>query len=195
MRGLPRRVRGALLLEWMVGLSIGVAVSLGAVVWLADQTHQHLLLLERVRLRQELHTLSALIGRELPRAGFSRVWSPGHGAAANPFAQIDVTPQRLVWRIDRHDDGRLDPQDSLALALSEGRLTLRIGTGSAQSLNHPQTLFVTAFEAKLERPLTPNGPCLALLTWRLEGQTRQARHSTSGATTLPNLASPSPCEP
>lgn len=183
--------RGVSLLEVMVGLSLGLVVVGSAMLWLADQTRYARQLSAKARVQQELVTLSRFVTMQVRNAGHSATWARAAlGHDVNPFATVEAGPQALRFHIDRDKNGKMDTTDSLAFALNQGRLTLRVGTSGAQELNDPGTVYVTGFVSSLHFSPGASGGCFAQLVWRIEGRapgdnTPSAR--MDGVAALPNL--------
>lgn len=178
------------LVETLTALSIGLGVICAALGWFAHQTLQLRELESPARAQQELINLSRWLTTQMRHAGHYGPWKPGETGAHNPFATIDLASQSVRFHRDRDNNGLHDPNDALVFALSQGRLTLRIGNNGAQEISDPATVWLTDFSPRLHHRTGPTGSCTVWLEWRLEGQ---AVHPTAsplriqGTAALPNL--------
>jgi type IV pilus assembly protein PilW len=79
----PRRgVRGASIVELLVGLAVGLFVVAGGLMMFATFTNENRQMLQETRVAQDLRAVADLLARDLRRAGYSNVatasvWTPG----------------------------------------------------------------------------------------------------------------------
>lgn len=138
----PHRQHGISLVETLVGLSIGLGVvALMLTTW-SDHLRQSRALRERARLQHDLQVVANLIVQELRRSGFSPAQATSPSPAGNPFGPIDTSATGVTYRWDRNGNGTLDEEETLNINWNEGRVRLRVGSGTSQELNDPGVVFV-----------------------------------------------------
>lgn len=135
--------RGLSLIELMVGLSLGLSVVALVLGTFADHLRQSRSLLAQARLRHDLQTVIDLIAQELRRSGFSPAHATRSVTGSSPFSPIETSATGVIYHWDRNGNGSLDEDETLNFNWSQGRVRMRIGSGTSQELNDPNTVFVT----------------------------------------------------
>lgn len=98
--------RGLGMVELMVGITVGLIVTVGAVVVATSQISEHRRLMLEVQMQQDLRVAADLLQQDIRRAGYrglpsNSVWEPERNAGtvaakdavASPYAVVSQTPQ------------------------------------------------------------------------------------------------------
>lgn len=165
-----RAQRGISLVELMVGIAVGLFVLASASTVMVSQIGEHRRLALETRTEQDVRALAELMQRELRQAGgwphaWRSRWSDANPQPiANPYGPVSVSDdgQRLEFRVSANLVSPTNPEDdafspgseSRGFALSQGVLRARLGT-HWQPLSDPQTLKITAFQARVVETTTP----------------------------------------
>lgn len=137
--------RGLSLIEMMIGLTIGLVLSLGLASVLADSATHYSRTQKLARLNQEMRAAMELMAREIRRAGYWGSPAPyGTGALAgvgfgptysSPFATLDVSTAGCVrFAYDSDSSGALTtdgPDERFAFLLDDSRILMRAGSGAS----------------------------------------------------------------
>ena len=142
--------RGLSIIEFMVGIAIGMFVVGGAVKVFIDLFTNNRRQLVEVRLNQDLRAAADIIVRDLRRSGY---WeNAGTGLSPtpqpNPFAntaETTIAANAVNYAYDRDRDGALTAASERAgFQLSGNVIEMRVGNGW-QPLTDPNTVQVTNF--------------------------------------------------
>jgi prepilin peptidase dependent protein B len=144
--------RGLSIVEFMVGVAIGLFVVGGAIKVFVDLFNNNRRQLVEVRLNQDLRAAADIIARDLRRSGY---WensmlgvAPAATAASNPFANTEVTTvaaNQVTYAYDRDRDGALTPaSEQTGFRLTGNVIEMRVG-GNWQQLTDPNSILITAF--------------------------------------------------
>ncbi|WAC71834.1 prepilin-type N-terminal cleavage/methylation domain-containing protein [Roseateles sp. SL47] len=178
---------GFTLIEFMVGLTIGLVVVAGALSWagqsLAAQVRQR----RSWQLHQELRAIASQLQMELRRAGAhgrpsQLVWRADRGASANPFTEISASGggwsgassgtsssagssggnlgSSGTLRLNRaldRDITQPDASTEVTFRWLDGRLDQTIG-GRFQPWTDPALMQISGFSASVHRVPHPLGP-------------------------------------
>ena len=179
--------RGLSLVEFMVGVAVGLLVVVGAAKLFADFVIGNKLMMLEARVNQDLRVAADIVARDVRRAGYwdnalTGMWSAGTVApAVNPHAtgagQLSVpTANSVSYSYARDTNDALNAASESAgfdLATVRGVNTLRMKVGGAwQELTDPGTVRITTFSVTPVAPalvndLSPYCGCLARLTCTL----------------------------
>ncbi|WP_431261751.1 PilW family protein [Roseateles chitinivorans] len=158
--------RGFTLVEFMIGLTIGLLLLAGAFSMAGVQLGEHHRLMLELQVQQELRATAELILRDLRRAAFwdkaqDGVWQDDATAPIlNPYTDLTVedSGRRVSYSFAR--DGSTPSAGSLretsGFRLSEGRIDQLIA-GRYQPLTDPDLLRVSGFEVRLTAQAHPLG--------------------------------------
>ena len=148
--------RGVLLIELMIGITIGLLIAAAAVTFVAGHLNDNRRLLLESRLMQDLRTAADIIARDLRRAGYWASASDGVAltgsapAASNPYAAL--TPSAAAsdsvsfgYSRDATENNLVDSNEQFGFRLRNGALEMLLGAGNWQALTDAGTLLVTAF--------------------------------------------------
>ncbi|WP_431257719.1 PulJ/GspJ family protein [Roseateles chitinivorans] len=185
----PSRATGGFtLVEFMIGLTIGLLLLAGAFSMAGVQLGEHHRLMLELQVQQELRATAELILRDLRRAAFwdkaqDGVWQDDPDAPVpNPYADLTVEDagHRVSYSFAR--DGSAPSAGSVretsGFRLNEGRIDQLIA-GRYQPLTDPDLLRVNGFEVRLTAQAHPLGDdcapgcasgtagCLPVLSTRL----------------------------
>lgn len=111
--------RGHTLVELMVGLAMGLAVTAVALAAMAYHLRANQRMVAEARLTHDLHTVTDLIARHVRRGG-----------------ALDVTPAGAHLQATDHTDAQ-------HYRLRDGVIDMKIGDGHWQAMTDPQTMTVT----------------------------------------------------
>ena len=158
--------RGMSLVELMVGMAIGLIVTLGAMSMLVQIQSSSWNLQIETRLNQDLRAAADMVARDLRRSAY---WGNaisgtqavgGSGATAqNPYAAVSgSTGTGMAYRFSRDDieNNVLDDAEQFGFRLSSGVLQMQTSNGVWQDLSDSKNLLVTGFT------ITPNETTLPL---------------------------------
>jgi type IV pilus assembly protein PilW len=162
----PRLTRGFTLVEFMIGLTIGLLLLSGAFAMAGVQLGEHHRLMLELQVQQELRATAELILRDVRRAAFwdraqDGVWQDDPDAPVrNPYADltVDDAGRRLSYSFARDGSapGGGSVRETSGFRLSEGRIDQLIA-GRYQPLTDPDLLRVRRFEVRLESQVHPLG--------------------------------------
>ena len=161
-----RRSCGLSLVELMVGLVIGLIVTLGASSLVAlVQTGSWRLLIE-TRLNQDLRAATDVVARDLRRSGYwgnaisgSQALGSSGVAAQNPYIAVSGSSSAGLsygFSRDAVENNLLDDVEQFGFRLSSGVLQMQTASGVWQDLTDDKSLRATAFN------ITPSETTLAL---------------------------------
>lgn len=134
--------KGVSLVELLIGVLIGLLVGAGAIgLFLSSLESSRRLLLE-ARMHQDLRTAADLVTRDLRRAGHWNASVQGiTGNASNPNGQISSTSDTITYRLDTPSA----TSQQAVWSLSDGKIRLKLGTGSHQDVTDPHVMTITEF--------------------------------------------------
>lgn len=181
---LPRR--GLSIVEFMVGIAVGLFIVGGATKLFADYIVSNKRLLLETRVNQDLRAAADIIARDVRRAGYwndslTGVWGTGSTSiAANPHAtgagQVSSTASSVSYSYGREISGNTGGLDSneyagfrLQTVSGVDTLQMQDGQNMWQAITDPGTVRVTAFSVTPASPVLVNNlskycGCLAKLT-------------------------------
>jgi prepilin peptidase dependent protein B len=142
-----RRQRGLSIVEFMVGIAIGLFVVGGAIKVFVDLFNNNRRQLVEVRLNQDLRAAADIIARDLRRSGYWENAATVLDAtpATNPFAAATIGANQITYSYDRNRDGVLTAATEPAgFQLNNGAIEMRVGAGW-QQLTDPNTVQITNF--------------------------------------------------
>jgi prepilin peptidase dependent protein B len=149
-RALPGRQRGLSIIEFMVGITVGLFVVGGAVKMFVDMfvgNHRHLI---EARVNQDLRAAADIVARDLRRGAFWRQSLTGIGAvapavpASNPHAPMTVASGAVEYSYDRDGNTAIDAPESSGFRMQGGTIEMLTGSGW-QALTDPRSVLVTNF--------------------------------------------------
>ena len=190
--------RGLSLVEFMVGLAVGLLVVVGAAKLFADFVIGNKRMMLETRVNQDLRAAADMVARDVRRAGYwdnalTGMWSAGTVAPiVNPHAtgagQLSVPSANSVnYSYARDTNDALNAASESAgfdLATVRGVNTLRMKVGGAwQELTDPGTVRITTFSVTpvapaLANDLSPYCGCLTRLTCSLGTGSDGIKNST-----------------
>jgi prepilin peptidase dependent protein B len=148
--------RGLSLIELMIGLAIGLFITVIGGTLLASHVRENRSLLLEARLMQDLRTAADVITRDLRRAGHwggatSGVWSVGTtGVITNPYAAVapdNAASDAVSFRYSRDttENNAVDSNEQFGFRLRNGTIEMLLGGSGWQALTDAGTLTVSAF--------------------------------------------------
>ena len=151
-----QRAQGVLLIELMIGISIGLLIAAAAVTFVAGHLSDNRRLLLESRLMQDLRTAADIVVRDLRRAGywasaFEGIALAGNApAASNPYAALAPTAAAsdsvsFGYSRDATENGLVDSNEQFGFRLRNGALEIQLGATNWQALTDSGTLLVTSF--------------------------------------------------
>lgn len=162
-----QRQRGFSLVEMMVGLTVGMIVTAGAVVMATQQLADHRRLVLETQVQQDLRAAADLLLRDMRRAGFwvlpeNGVWSEGLPLQRSAYGAVEAMAGNdgLTYDYSRADnrtarlpsfpeDNAVDPnREQFGFRLRNGTLQFLLG-GRWQPLTDPGTLNITGFNIQV----------------------------------------------
>ena len=169
----PHRQRGLSIVEFMVGIAIGLLVVVGAAKLFADYVVSNKRLMLETRVNQDLRAAADIVARDLRRAGYwnnatAGVWGTGATAIVpNPHATgagaVTSTGTNVSYSYARAGAAQLDGLDASEYAgfqqvLVNGINVLQVqdGQGSWQAVTDPGTVNVTTFSVTAISPALVN---------------------------------------
>ena len=157
---LPARSRqgGLSIVEFMVGVAIGLVVVGGAIKLFVDLLNSNRRQLVEVRLNQDLRAAADLVARDLRRSGY---WAGAATAFAatpvtNPFAsaaETSVAAGRVTYAYDRNGDSAIAAAERFGFQLNGNRIEALIG-GAWQPLTDPGSVLITNFSVENDASAT-----------------------------------------
>ncbi len=185
----PHRQRGLSIVEFMVGIAIGLFVVVGAAKLFADYVVSNKRLMLETRVNQDLRAAADIVARDLRRAGYwngatGGVWGTGasaiianpHGTGAGAVSSTATSVSYSYARAGAAQLDGLDPSEEAGFrqALVNGVNVLQVqdGQGSWQAVTDPGTVNVTTFSVTAVSPALVNDlssycGCLTRLTCTL----------------------------
>lgn len=148
-----RKQRGLSIVEFMVGIAIGLFVVGGAIKVFVDLFTNNRRQLVEVRLNQDLRSAADIIARDLRRSGYWAGAATGvrEPPVANPFADATVTTvaaTEIGYAYDRDNNGALAATaEQAGFRLSGNVLQMLVG-GTWQPLTDPAIVQVTNFSVQ-----------------------------------------------
>jgi prepilin peptidase dependent protein B len=171
----PHHQRGLSIIEFLVGLAVGLFVVGGAAKVFVDYVGSNRDLLLDTRVNQDLRAAADLVARDLRRAGYwadasNGMVAPGAASAPlNPFRTITVSNQDLsVGEIVFTYDRAASAAETAGFRVRGGALQLQLGAGNWQAVNDTGALIIDF--AQLAAPvlrtvsLHSSCPCIGKLT-------------------------------
>jgi prepilin peptidase dependent protein B len=174
------RARGLSIVEFMVGVAVGLFVVGGATKLFVDYLGNNRRLLLETRVNQDLRAAADLVARDLRRGGYWRNATaglssdPASSSVLNPYRAMSLASGVLTYRYDKDgDDANANALEDMGVQRSTvggvGVLQLRTA-GSWQTITDPGVLNVAAAglvmneSASRTVPLWDQCPCLLDLT-------------------------------
>jgi prepilin-type N-terminal cleavage/methylation domain-containing protein len=161
-----RHTRGFTLVEFMIGLTIGLLLLAGAFAMAGVQLGEHHRLMLELQVQQELRATAELMLRDLRRAAFwdraqDGVWQDEPDVPVrNPYADLTVEDagRRLTYSFARDGSvpGGGSVRETSGFRLSDGRIDQLI-SGRYQPLTDPDLLRVKRLEVRLASQAHPLG--------------------------------------
>lgn len=167
------RQRGLGLVELMVGLTIGLIVTAGAIMLTTNQLADHRRLILETQVQQDLRAAADLMLRDLRRAGFwvlpqNGVWAEGQPLERSAYGTVALTEKGdgLTYDYSLADNRKTsnpkEPEDNevddkrerFGFRLQDGTLQFRTG-GKWQPLTDPATLEVTSLAVNIRTQSVP----------------------------------------
>lgn len=161
------RQRGLGLVELMVGLTIGLIVTAGAIMLTTNQLADHRRLVLETQVQQDLRAAADLMLRDLRRAGFwvlpeNGVWAAGQPLQRSAYGAIELNDRGDGFTYDysgadnRKTSNPKNPEDNVVndaterfgFRLQDGSMQFRTG-GRWQPLTDPATLEVTSYDVNI----------------------------------------------
>jgi type IV pilus assembly protein PilW len=180
------RQRGLSIIEFMVGVAIGLLIVGGATKLMVDNLASNRVLLLETRVNQDLRAAADIIARDLRRAGYwesatSGVWGTGAtSVTANSYsawgaASTTSTSTSVNYAYARDTNNAVDNNEKVGFQLATvsgvGVLQIQDGLDSGwQSLTDPTTVDITGFSVTMtpqSRDLSSYCNCLKTLTCTL----------------------------
>lgn len=168
-----QRQRGLGLVELMVGLTIGLIITAGAITLTTNQLADHRRLVLETQVQQDLRAAADLMLRDLRRTGFwvlpqNGVWAAGQPLERSAYGAVALTEKgdgltydysladnRKTSNPQAPEDNEVDDKRELfGFRLVDGTLQFRTG-GKWQPLTDPATLEVTSFDASIHTQSVP----------------------------------------
>lgn len=158
LRPAPRwRLRGVTLVELMIGMTLGLIVTVGTLGLLSGQLRSNRELLTSARLNSELRATMDTMVRDVRRAGYwggaeRGTWFQRNPTpVANPFDEVTVGTGTITYRYDANADGVLQNGETFRLELDADAGVVELHTQGSDDpvpLNDPEVTEVTglAFE-------------------------------------------------
>ncbi|WP_377155321.1 type II secretion system protein J [Roseateles sp. UC29_93] len=156
--------RGFTLVEFMIGLTIGLLLLAGAFSMAGVQLGEHHRLMLELQVQQELRATAELLLRDLRRAAFwdraqDGVWQDDTDAPVrNPYADLTVEDagRRLTYSFARDGSapGGGSVRETSGFRLNDGRIDQLIA-GRYQPLTDPDLLRVRRLEVRLSSQAYP----------------------------------------
>jgi type IV pilus assembly protein PilW len=184
-----QRPRGLSIVEFMVGIVVGLFVVGGAAKLFSDYVVSNKRLVIETRVNQDLRAAADIVARDLRRAGYwnnalAGVWGTSAGPiASNPHltgpGNITTTANSVNYSYARSTAGNSDALDTNEYAGFQVQavggvnvLQMQVGQNNWQALTDPGILRVTAFSVSEVSPALTNDlssycGCLARLTCTL----------------------------
>ncbi len=166
-----RTLRGASLVELMVGLTIGLLVVAGASALFAQQLAATRRTMLEARLNQDMRAAADLIVRDLRRASFWRDSITGTQAvgatsatASNPYRAVSSSADAVVYAFSRDatEDNALGAAEQFGFRrTSTGLLQMQVEQDSWLDLVDPSLVRITAFTITPTQRLLPLGDLCA----------------------------------
>lgn len=184
------RQRGLSIVEFMVGIAVGLFVVAGATKFFTDFLVSNKRLLLETRVNQDLRAATDLVARDVRRAGYwdnatTGVWSPGstaitpnpHATGTGAIAPTTGTTNFVSYMHSRNADDVRDSNEFTGFRLQtvSGVNLLQVWDGGApgtenwQAVTDPGTVNITAFSVTAANPALVNNlsrycSCLSRLT-------------------------------
>lgn len=142
-----RSQTGLSLVELMIGLALGLFITVAAFSVYVEQWREHRHATLAMRLQQDLRSAGELIARDLRRAGH---WAAPSASSPNPyaaFAPVEAASDAVSYAYSRDtiENHLLDSTEQFGLRLRRGVIELQLGAGAWQALTDAGTLVVTEF--------------------------------------------------
>ena len=175
------RTRGLSIVEFMVGIAVGLFVVGGTAKLFVDYLGSNRTLLLETRVNQDLRAAADLVVRDLRRAGYWRNATAGISTdpavlpASNPYRTVDYTSGVLTYSYSKDNVDTLDASTEAfgvkrAVVSGKGVLQLQ-AAGGWQTITDPGTLDIPSTNGLTITPTTARVvdlwdecPCLFELT-------------------------------
>ena len=167
---MKHRSRGFTLVEFMIGLTIGLLLLAGAFSMAGVQLGEHRRLMLELQVQQELRATAELMLRDLRRAAFwdraqDGVWQDEPDAPVrNPYADrlVEAAGRRVTDSVARDGSasGGASARENSGFRLSDGRIDQLIA-GRYQPLTDPDLLRVRELQVQLASQGHPLGDACA----------------------------------
>jgi prepilin peptidase dependent protein B len=199
---LLRGQRGLSIVEFMVGIAVGLFIVGGATKLFADYIVSNKRLLLETRVNQDLRAAADIVARDVRRAGYwnnslAGVWGTGSTAITpNPHATgagaVTSTSTSVNYSYARDTDDALDSNEYAGFRVQAvsgvNTLQMQDGQNNWQAITDPGTVRVTAFSVTAASPALVNDlskycGCLAKLTCTL-AQIADPAFNAAGVPTL-----------
>jgi prepilin peptidase dependent protein B len=187
--------RGLSIVEFMVGVAVGLLIVGGAVKLGTDYMVSNKRMMVETRVNQDLRAAADIIARDLRRAGY---WENASGgiAASNPYAVASApSSSQVTYAYARDADNVVGSNELTGFRLQNvgGVNVLQVQDGGNwQAVTDPGTLNVTAFTVTPQSPALVNDmsrfcPCLVKLTCTMADMTDTTKNP-AGPRTLSILS-------
>ncbi|WIT10599.1 hypothetical protein PFX98_16985 [Paucibacter sediminis] len=163
-----RLERGISLVELMVGLTVGLMVTAGAISLFASNVSQSRRVVANARVEQDLRNIADLITRDLRRAGYwgnaingTLAVGAAAAAASNPYASVapasSPTDGQIVYSFSRgaEDDAKSDAETfGFRRNADDGTVEMQTSNGTWKKLNDPNYTTITSLSLNDASPDT-----------------------------------------
>lgn len=156
---------GLSLVELMVGLALGLFVTVVMLTLVTGHLRENRSLLLETRLTHDLHAAAELVARDLRRAGYWAAAERGLALPsvatphANPYAELTSANDALGFRFSRDgiENHQVDDDDQFGFRLRDGALQMQLGAGNWQAMTDATALVVTRFDLRSRTDELPLG--------------------------------------
>jgi prepilin peptidase dependent protein B len=152
----PAPRRGLSIVEFMVGVVVGLFVVGGAAKLFVDYLSSNRKGMLETRVNQDLRAAADLVARDLRRAGYWRNATTGlylgtvAPAASNPYAQVnyDAGANSLTYRYAKDGNDALDAATEEFGVKADGALRLLVG-GGWQAITDPAIMTINSTDLQI----------------------------------------------
>lgn len=170
-RFILKKQRGLSIVELMVGIALGLIIVAGAILMAINGISSNRAMLSETRLNQDLRAAIDLIARDLRRAGYWANAASGVYVAGGPSTlpqnnyrgmipgscnasplpaaseSISTTVSNICYYIEQGTpDNTVSTNEMFGFSLSNGVISVFIGSKTPQSLTDSQTLYVDSLQ-------------------------------------------------
>jgi type IV pilus assembly protein PilW len=146
-----QRPRGLSIVEFMVGIVVGLFVVGGAAKLFVDYLSSNRKAMLETRVNQDLRAAADLVARDLRRAGYWRNATTGlylggtAPAASNPYVQVDYNSgdNSLTYRYAKDGNDALDATTEEFGVKADGALRLKVGN-TWQAITDPSVMTINS---------------------------------------------------